>query len=105
MRGFFHQNFEFLFLRCREADARKAMTKDRQNMQHRYIELFYDGSGSGGGGGGGRGGGGGGGGGGGFSAGSGKLYLILTLELIFLKSIPNISVPIRGKDFCLGAIQ
>ena len=20
------------------------MTKDRQNMQHRYIELFYDGS-------------------------------------------------------------
>merc|ERR1719273_1456210 len=49
-----------------EADARKAMTKDRQNMQHRYIELFYDGSTSGssgdrgqggGGGGGGRGGG------------------------------------------------
>ena len=37
------------------------MTKDRQNMQHRYIELFYDGSGSGAGGGG-RGGGGGGGG-------------------------------------------
>merc|ERR1719219_1161321 len=41
-----------------ESDARKAMTKDRQNMQHRYIELFYDGtagagSGSGGGGGGG----------------------------------------------------
>jgi heterogeneous nuclear ribonucleoprotein F/H len=55
------------------------MTKDRQNMQHRYIELFYDGSGSGaaGGGGGGRGGGGG----GGYS--SGKLYLILTLQLIF----------------------
>ena len=26
-----------------ESDARKAMTKDRQNMQHRYIELFYDG--------------------------------------------------------------
>ena len=24
------------------------MTKDRQNMQHRYIELFYDGQGSGG---------------------------------------------------------
>ena len=71
---FLHQNFEFLFLRCREADARKAMTKDRQNMQHRYIELFYDGSGSGAGGGG-RGGG------GGYS--SGKLYLILILELIF----------------------
>lgn len=32
----------------READARKAMTKDRQNMQHRYIELFYDGATSGG---------------------------------------------------------
>ena len=62
----------------READARKAMTKDRQNMQHRYIELFYDGSGSGAAGGGGRGGGGGG---GGYS--SGKLYLILTLQLIF----------------------
>merc|ERR1712241_516055 len=28
-----------------EADANKAMTKDRQNMQHRYIELFYDGAG------------------------------------------------------------
>jgi len=58
-----------------EADARKAMTKDRQNMQHRYIELFYDGSGSGAGGGG-RGGGGGGGyssgGGGGFGAGAGR---------------------------------
>ena len=53
------------------------MTKDRQNMQHRYIELFYDGSGSGAAGGGGRGGGGG----GGYS--SGKLYLILTLQLIF----------------------
>ena len=24
-----------------EADATKAMTKDRQNMQHRYVELFY----------------------------------------------------------------
>ena len=77
MRFFLHQNFEFLFLCCREADARKAMTKDRQNMQHRYIELFYDGSGSGAAGGGGRGGGGG----GGYS--SGKLYLILTLQLIF----------------------
>merc|ERR1719326_802845 len=52
-----------------ESDARKAMTKDRQNMQHRYIELFYDGAGSGG-----RGGGGGGygnGGGGGFGGGRG----------------------------------
>ena len=38
-----------------EADARKAMSKDRQNMQHRYIELFYDGTSSGGGSGGGRG--------------------------------------------------
>ena len=26
-----------------EAQAKKAMTKDRQNMQHRYVELFYDG--------------------------------------------------------------
>eukprot|EP00096_Caligus_rogercresseyi_P008228 TRINITY_DN2671_c0_g6_i1.p1 TRINITY_DN2671_c0_g6~~TRINITY_DN2671_c0_g6_i1.p1 ORF type:complete len:467 (+),score=132.32 TRINITY_DN2671_c0_g6_i1:76-1476(+) len=26
-----------------EEDARKAMTKDRHNMQHRYVELFYDG--------------------------------------------------------------
>ena len=26
-----------------DADARKAMTKDRQNMQHRYVELFYEG--------------------------------------------------------------
>ena len=25
-----------------DADARRAMTKDRQNMQHRYVELFYD---------------------------------------------------------------
>merc|ERR1719367_809093 len=51
-----------------EADANKAMTKDRQNMQHRYIELFYDGAGSGG-----RGGGGGygNGGGGGFGQGRG----------------------------------
>ena len=24
-------------------DAKRAMTKDRQNMQHRYVELFYDG--------------------------------------------------------------
>ena len=23
-------------------DAQRAMTKDRQNMQHRYVELFYD---------------------------------------------------------------
>ena len=38
-------NSYFLY---READANKAMTKDRQNMQHRYIELFYDGAGSGG---------------------------------------------------------
>merc|ERR1712111_217029 len=35
-----------------ESDAQKAMTKDRQNMQHRYIELFYDGAAGGGGGGG-----------------------------------------------------
>ena len=26
-----------------EAEAKKAMAKDRQNMQHRYVELFYDG--------------------------------------------------------------
>jgi len=26
-----------------EAEAKKAMSKDRQNMQHRYVELFYDG--------------------------------------------------------------
>jgi len=26
-----------------DADARKAMSKDRQNMQHRYVELFYEG--------------------------------------------------------------
>ena len=26
-----------------EADARKAMSKNRQNMQHRYVELFYEG--------------------------------------------------------------
>ena len=31
-----------------------------------------------------------------------KLYLILPLELIFLKSIPNIRVPICGKNFYLG---
>merc|ERR1719225_2607142 len=57
-----------------EADANKAMTKDRQNMQHRYIELFYDGAGSGGRGGGGgygNGGGGGFGGGRGFGFGTG----------------------------------
>ena len=30
------------------------------------------------------------------------LYLILPLELIFLKSIPNIRVPIRRRDFYLG---
>merc|ERR1719369_597334 len=54
-----------------EADARKAMTKDRQNMQHRYIELFYDGAGSGGPGRGGGGGYGSGGGGGGFGGGRG----------------------------------
>ena len=32
-----------------DSDAQKAMTKDRQNMQHRYVELFYNGSGGGGG--------------------------------------------------------
>ena len=53
-----------------EADAQKAMSKDKQNMQHRYVELFYNGSnfssgGGGGGFGGGRSGGGGGFGGGG----------------------------------------
>ena len=26
-----------------ESEAKKAMSKDRQNMQHRYVELFYDG--------------------------------------------------------------
>eukprot|EP00092_Neocalanus_flemingeri_P009331 GFUD01010038.1.p1 GENE.GFUD01010038.1~~GFUD01010038.1.p1 ORF type:complete len:160 (+),score=26.39 GFUD01010038.1:208-687(+) len=26
-----------------ENDARRAMQKDKQNMQHRYVELFYDG--------------------------------------------------------------
>ena len=40
-----------------ESDAQKAMTKDRQNMQHRYIELFYDGAAGGGSGGNGSGGG------------------------------------------------
>ncbi len=57
-----------------EGDARKAMSKDRQNMQHRYIELFYDGvGGRGGGGNGGPGfrGGSGGGGGYGMKAGGG----------------------------------
>ena len=35
-----------------DADAQKAMSKDRHNMQHRYVELFYgDNSGGGGGGG------------------------------------------------------
>jgi hypothetical protein len=38
-----------LFCPRSEADARKAMSKDRQNMQHRYVELFYEGpSGAGG---------------------------------------------------------
>ena len=32
----------------------------------------------------------------------GILYMILPLELIFLKSIPNIRVPIRRRDFYLG---
>ena len=39
-----------------EADARKALSKDKQNMQHRYVELFYNSGGAGGGGGFGRGG-------------------------------------------------
>lgn len=26
-----------------DGDARRAMAKDKQNMQHRYIELFYSG--------------------------------------------------------------
>merc|ERR1719445_2333301 len=26
------------------SDARRAMQKDKQNMQHRYIELFYSGN-------------------------------------------------------------
>ena len=26
-----------------DSDARRAMQKDKQNMQHRYIELFYSG--------------------------------------------------------------
>ena len=60
------------------------MTKDRQNMQHRYIELFYDGSGSGAGGGG-RGGGGG----GGYS--SGKFYLILTLKVSQFRNVLLVS--------------
>lgn len=68
-------------------DAKRSLSKDRQNMQHRYVELFYDGpdpdndnSGGNGGYGGGNGGyggpggmmaGGGGGGGGGFGGGFG----------------------------------
>ena len=47
------------------------MTKDRQNMQHRYIELFYDGAGSGGPG---RGGGGGG-------YGAGKMVFLFLFNL------------------------
>ena len=39
------QIITFNFKSCSEADATKAMTKDRQNMQHRYIELFNDGAG------------------------------------------------------------
>ena len=38
-------NFKSLNFFFSEADATKAMTKDRQNMQHRYIELFNDGAG------------------------------------------------------------
>merc|ERR1719432_193034 len=26
-----------------EGDARRALAKNKQNMQHRYVELFYDG--------------------------------------------------------------
>ena len=47
-----------------DSDARKAMTKDKHNMQHRYVELFYGDTGNvgaGGDGGNRRGGGGGGG--------------------------------------------
>ena len=51
-------------------DARRAMNKDRQNMQHRYVELFYKQNEGRGGGGGGNGGGFGGGNGGGFGMGN-----------------------------------
>jgi len=54
-----------------EPDAKKAMAKDRQNMQHRYIELFYDGTARKGGRGGGFGGGFGASGGSGFGMGMG----------------------------------
>ncbi len=30
-----------MYLLCSDSDAKRAMTKDRQNMQHRYVELFY----------------------------------------------------------------
>merc|ERR1711971_688267 len=30
-----------------QEDAMAAMTKNKQNMQHRYVELFYDGQGGG----------------------------------------------------------
>ena len=53
-------NFEIYLLsplsHSSEADARKALSKDKQNMQHRYVELFYNSGGAGGGGGFGRGG-------------------------------------------------
>merc|ERR1719229_1807750 len=55
-----------------EADAQKAMSKDKQNMQHRYVELFYNGSNFSSGGGGGGFGGGRSGGGGGFGGGGGR---------------------------------
>ena len=28
-----------------ESEARRALQKNKQNMQHRYVELFYDGPG------------------------------------------------------------